>query len=343
MRLTLRTALIASLAAAGVGAQGCAPRPADCARAEVKCAGLVTDFGGVEEGLSEQAWLALEDARSAGLLDRTDYIETNDTRDRGPNISTFVNQGYDIIVTLGPGIADKTAVAAKEHPGLRFIGVMQPEAAEPANPNLSVLMFHEEQGGFLAGAVAAMVTRRGRVAGVCESKFIDSVRRYCEGFKAGAVHVSRDIAVDVRYRTGARDALFHDSDWGRATAQEVMDAGADVVFAVGEGTADAALVTASSRGVPVIGAETDQYENLAETRATLVTSAIPRVRSGLLGVIQTILNGQIPAAPTWGEAGLAPFHEFEDRMSPVDLARLQAIEKDLKEGVIDVGVPFEVP
>jgi basic membrane protein A len=284
----------------------------------------------------------MQDARSSGLLDRIDYIETNDTRDRGPNLSTFTHQGYDIIITIGPGIADETAAAAREHPGLRFIGVMQPEAG-PGSPNLTVLIFHEEQGGFLAGAVAAMVTRRGRVAAVCESNFVDSVRRYCEGFKAGAVHVSPDIEVDIRYRTGSLDALFHDLDWGWATAQDVVDAGADVVFAVGEETADAALVTASSRGVPVIGAETDQYLRLADARSTLVTSAIPRVRSGLFGVIQGILEGQLPGAATWGETGLAPFHEFEDRMAPVDLARLQEMEKDLRQGVIDVGVPFEVP
>ena len=68
------------------------PRPEDCARSGVFCAGLVTDFGPVTSGIRHEAWLGLQDARAAHLADRVDYIETVDARDRAANIAVLAER-----------------------------------------------------------------------------------------------------------------------------------------------------------------------------------------------------------------------------------------------------------
>jgi basic membrane lipoprotein Med (substrate-binding protein (PBP1-ABC) superfamily) len=146
--------------------------------------------------------------------------------------------------------------------------------------------------------------------------------------------VNLAIQVDVSYRSGPEELLFRDHDWGTATAVLSIDRGADVVFAVGEDTADAALKAAARRGAMVIGAETDQYSDLPEVGEALVTSAILDIRSGLLALLQETVEGRFRAGPHWGEVGLAPFHDSAGSLPPTVQGRLVEITDDLQAGVI---------
>lgn len=307
------------------------------------CAGLVTDFGSVKTGISGQAWLALQDSQSTGLLDRVDFIETMDSRDREANILTLVKNGYDIVVTVGPGIADETTAAAQTHMDRYFIGVQQSYGVTPSPTNFETLVFHEDRGGFLTGAMAGMVTRTRHVAAVCEAQFIETIRRYCDGFRAGVAYVDPTVIVDSIYRSGSEQLLFRDMEWGQATAILVVDGGADVVFAVGGETAEAALKAAAGKGALVIGAETDQYATMPEIRPQLLTSAILDVRSGVLTLVQEALEGQFLGGEYFGNVGLAPFHELEGLIAPDTITRLADIAADLDAGAIDTGVPVSMP
>ena len=319
----------------------CTPRPQDCARADVFCVGLVTASGSIETGINREAWLGLQDAKADGWLDRADAVETVDARDRLKNIATLANDGYDVIVTVGAAISEETMAAAREYPQTLFIGIDQPQE-EPLH-NLAGLVFHEEQGGFLAGALAAAVTQTHRLAAVCEAKFIDAMRRYCDGFQAGAHYARPEVHIDVTYREGSTEDLFNDPDWGRKTALRLVDNGADVLFAAGGGTADAALEAAAGEGAYVIGSETDVYLRLADIRPRLVSSAINEVRSGVRELLRSAKKGQFPSGDFFGQVSLAPFHEFEGQIPPATLERLQEIQMGMVNKSIQVGVPYKSP
>ena len=93
------------------------------------CAGLVTGFGPIDGGINQEAWLGLQDAKAGHLVDRIDAIETIDARDRAKNISTFAEDGYDVIITVGASISDETTAAAQKYTSLLFIGVEQPQGS----------------------------------------------------------------------------------------------------------------------------------------------------------------------------------------------------------------------
>lgn len=333
---TMMRRIVTSMAAlmAVLSLAGCAAGPQDCSRPEVRCAGLVTDFGSVDEGISREAWLALQDVRSAGLLERADFVETVDSRDRAANIAVFGDAAYDVIVTAGAGITDETLAAAEALPTSYFIGVQQAPEGRALPDNYAMLVFHDEQSGFLAGAVAGLMTESGRVAAVCEAEFIDSVRRTCDGFRQGARHANPEIQAEVSYRTGAAELIFRDRTWGAETAGLSIDRGADVVFSIGEETADAALIAAAERGVLVIGSETDQYHDLPEVRTALVTSAILDIRGGLQTLLEEAVEGRLRAGTHWGEIGLAPFREFAARLPPGAMGRLMEMADQLRTGAI---------
>ncbi|HEY9152586.1 MAG TPA: BMP family ABC transporter substrate-binding protein, partial [Anaerolineales bacterium] len=292
----------------------CAPRPTDCARPDVFCVGLVTASGSIQDGINQQAWLGLQDAKAEGLADRIDTIETVDSRDRAANIQAFVSNGYDVIITVGSSISDETIATAQKNPKIKFIGVEQNQ--DTSLPNLTGLVFHEEQSGFLAGALAASITQTNRVAGICEAKFIDAMRRYCDGFKAGAQYINPNVNADIVYRTGSNQNLFNDPDWGTQTALQAVHDGADVVFAAGGNTANAALEAAAAQDAYVIGSETDRYESLTDVRSRLVSSAVNDVRTGIRDLMRLAHNNSLPAGNFFGPIELAPFHDLDDHIPP---------------------------
>ena len=305
------------------------------------CVGLVTASGSIEDGINHEAWLGLQDAKSEKLADRIDYIETIDSRDREQNITYFTQRGYDVVITVGSSMADATVLSAEHNPKILFIGVEQPQPTK--YPNLTGLVFHEDQGGFLAGALAAMITQTNHVAAICEEKFIDPMRRYCDGFKEGVRFINPKIKIDVMYRDGASENLFNDPVWANATAQQVVDNGADVVFAAGGSTADAALKTAAGQGAAVIGAETDNYARLTKIRPQLVTSSLNDIRSGVHDLMRLVRSGQFPSGEFFGQVELAPFHEWENQISQTVRDRLLEIENGLSDKSVQTNVPYKSP
>jgi basic membrane protein A len=316
----------------------CAPRPQDCARTDVFCAGLVTDFGPIKDGINQEAWQGLLEAKAGGLVDRIDAIETIDTRDRAKNISALADDGYDVIITGGASISAETMEAALKYPNILFIGVEQPQDLKL--PNLSGLVFREDRSGFLSGALAAITTQTRRIAAVCEAKFIDEMRRYCDGFQAGAKYINPGVYVTVSYREGAQEKLFNDPDWGRTAALRAIDDGADVLFAAGGGTADAALEAAAQQGATVMSSETDAYLRMSDIRPMLETSAISDIRTGVKELAQLARDGHFPSGNYFGQTLLAPFHEWERQIPQSTKDRLELIAKGLSEGSILTGIPW---
>src|SRR5690242_10565431 len=176
----------------------CAKSPA-CFREDVFCAGLVTDTLGIDDhGLNQDAWLGLQESKLEGVTDQVAYIESVDTRDYEKNIDYFIVQGYDVIITSGIGLDDETLRAATLKPDSVFIGINQPQQNPPNN--LISMTFAEDQMGFLAGSLAAQLTKTGFVGGVCETSGIDAMWRYCEGFRAGAKYADDTVRAVILYR-----------------------------------------------------------------------------------------------------------------------------------------------
>jgi basic membrane protein A len=312
----------------------------DCARPEVFCVGLVTDYGKVDDhGLNQSAWEGVQQALAERLIDRADFIETIDARDRAKNIQIFLNDGYDLIVTAGFSMGDETNIAADEWTDHLFIGVDQPQIE--THQNLAGLFFPEDQGGFLAGALAALTTRTGKVAALCELESIPSMWRYCEGFQVGVHYIDPGMRARVLYKSeSATSELFNDPAWGKEQALFMLEGGVDILFAAGGETARGALETAASRGVYVIGADEDVYYQL-ENMDWVLSSTIKHAALGVYTLIQLAVDGQFSAGETRGEYILGPYHNLERQVPTTIRERLEQIRIGLADGSIQTGVPAE--
>ena len=303
------------------------------------CAALVTDTRGLQDfGLNQDTWAGLQRSKAEGVVDEVAYIESVDARDYEKNITFFVNAGYDVIVTSGVGLGDATLRSADLHPDSVFVGMNQPD--EESVPNFISVTFPEDQMGFLAGVLAARMTRTKIIGAVCETSGIGAMWRYCEGFRAGAAYADDTVEVIVIYRDdGGREKLFIDEEWGIENAQSVIQDGADVLFAAGGITGVGALRAATDAQIYAIGAERNQRAALADEGSSVVTSILGRASSTVQELMRRIKAGDRTDAEM-SPIGYVPFEAF---VPGTLVAEMDEILLGLITGEIKTNVAVEKP
>lgn len=309
----------------------------ECLREDVFCAALVTDTQGIDDhGINQDAWAGMEAAKANGFADRVEYIESVDSRDYSKNIAYFAERRYDIIFTSGIALEDETHQAADLYPYTVFVGLSQP--FEESRPNLIPITFPEDQMGIAAGLLAAKISETGIVGAVCETSGIDSMWRYCEGFKAGAEYESETVEVLVAYREGGdSEKIFIDEAWGYETGASLVEHGADVIFAAGGGTGQGALRAASELGVMAIGSERNQAVDLGESGSGVVTSFYGAASSEVQETIRIMSEGQLPTARV-GQVQFVPLGPLFPETLGIDLKFLL---EALENGEIPIKIPLE--
>ncbi len=324
------------LAACGGGGEEAAEGGGDCSSADVLCIGLVTDVGEVDDkSFNQSAWEGAQQAASE-LGAQVEFIETKDAKDYGTNIALFADDGYDVIITVGFAMGEATAEAAKKYPDIDFIGVDQFQGE--AISNLAGLIFNEDKAGFLAGALAGMLTKSNTVAAVLGTDLVPPVVAFKEGYEGGAKYVNPDINLISTYHPGGMDVAFTDPEWGASTSKQAIDQGADVVFAAGGKTGNGGLIeVAGTDGAFCIGVDTDQWLTVPEAHACLVSSAMKLITPGVVDLVTMSTKGEFPAGNFFGATGLAPFHDLDGKVSQEIKDKLAEIDAALQDGSLSTG------
>ncbi len=302
--------------------------------------GVITQAGPIaDKSFNQAAWAGAQAAAQA-VGGAAEYIETQTSKDYAANIARFGDQGYDVIITIGFGLSQATLVAARRYPASHFIGVDQFSVDAP--PNLAGLIFHEDQAGYLAGVLAAKMTKTGVIAAVLGSDLVPPIVAFKEGYAAGAKSARADVRLIADFYPGGLDTAFSDPDWGAATAGRALEQGADVVFGAGGLTGSGALRAAAARVATnpdtfCIGVDSDQWETVPEARPCLLSSAMKLIEPGVVALVRQAKDGQFPSGNFFGDVGLAPFHGFDSQIPAEVKALLDVTVKGLKDGSITTG------
>jgi basic membrane protein A len=299
--------------------------------------GLVTDVGKIDDkSFNQSAWEDVQQAvKDLGV--EAKYIETTDSKDYAKNIGTFADEGYDVIVTVGFNLGEATTAAAKQYPNVKFIGIDQFQGE--TTPGLAGLNFPEDKSGFLAGALAALMSKSGQIGAVLGTDAVPPVWRFGEGYKAGAEYAKPGTKVNVVYHSDVGfDKTFTDPEWGKTTAQSMIDKGADVIFGAGGKTGNGAVLGAAEKGVYGIGVDKDQYDDLPEAQKILLSSAIKTISPFTFDLIKAAKEGGWTDGNVLGGFGLAPYHDLESKV-PADVkAKIDEINKGLLDDSIKTNV-----
>ncbi len=252
---------------------------------------LITDVGILNDGgFNESSYAGLTRAVEEYGIEDT-FIETQAPTDYANNIEVCLGDGYDIVITVGFSLAEATREAALNNPEVYFIGVDQDFLAMEPVANLVGLQFREDQGGFLAGAMAALMTEAGTVGGVYGPD-IPPVMKFRNGFEQGVAYINPEVTVLGTY---AED--FEIPTVGAEIALTMVGEGADVIFGAGGRTGTGAIRAAAVEGAMVIGVDLDQYftdfdGGEAPGAENIITSAIKRVDNGVFAMVAAAVTGE---------------------------------------------------
>jgi basic membrane protein A len=286
-------AVLLAVAAAGCGGdeEGTtgAGTGAGTTGAEAISVGMVSDTGGLDDrGFNEFSINGFERAKTElGVTGRVYVSESAD--DYLPNLTAAVDDGHDLVVAIGFLIQPSVAEVAKEATDVNFAGVDQfygdpPECGGEGQavctlPNVLGLQFPSEEAGYLAGIVAAMMTKTKTVSTVGGIS-IPPVNNWIAGFRQAVKDTDPSVKLLNAY---SQD--FVDQAKCKEIALDQIAQGSDVVFQVAGLCGLGALDAACEKNVYAIGVDADQ----SFAGDCVITSALKPLE---LAVFETIKSAQ---------------------------------------------------
>lgn len=293
--------------------------------------GLVTDVGGVNDGsFNQTAWEGME--RAAEELGVTvNYLESGTDADYAPNLETFADEEYDLIISIGYMLADATRTAAEKNPDIKFAIV---DDATIDLPNVTCLMFRAEQASYLAGYVAGKTTKTnnvGYVAGMAN----ETMNQFGYGYCAGVLDANPDAKIQ-QFNANS----FADAATGKTMANTEITNGADVIFHAAAATGLGVIEACHEAGVYAIGVDSDQSGISTDT---VLTSAMKRVDNAVYDTIESLVNGTLESSVhtydlAEGGVDIAP---SQDLIADDVVAEVEEVKEKIINGEIEVPADQE--
>ena len=175
------------------------------------------------------------------------------------------------------------------------------------------------------------------------------MKRYGEGFLAGAAYINPEVKVTVIYHNDVGlDKTFVDPEWGAAKTNSLVDSGTDIIFGVGGTTGNNAIVAAVTRGAYGIGADIDQYYTLPAAAPHLYASILKLIAPGIAELIKTARGNQagtsvFPTGNYLGQIGLSPYHDLDSSIPDAVKLRMTELSPASISGETPTGVSTPYP
>ena len=309
------------------------------------CIGL--DSGGVDDkGYNQSAWEGGQQA-AADLGWDAVYLVANQQTDWEKNINEFLDSDCSLIVAVGFVGGDALRIAAEANPDQYF--QLIDSVVDPLPENVWAQLYKMEEGSFLAGYLAAGMTKTGIVGGFGGMN-IPPVADFFVGFLEGVDYYNTQKDTDVQMRGWSNETLdgnfvgdFTDTEGARRFTESMMDEGADIILPQSGVEALAAAAAMKQRGgVMAIGADADQFladEASGEVYLTTIMKnlGLAIIEAAIAVADGTFESGIYVADLASGGLGLAPFHDYEDEVPAGLKAELAEVEQMIVNGEIVVN------
>jgi basic membrane protein A len=322
--------------------------------------GVVTDIGTLnDKNFNEYSFKGAQDgAAEIGAAEPKSVVPTS-ASEYASSIKSFVDQKFDVIITVGFNLAGATGEAAVANPTIKFIGVDQspicitadgkqdftfpcPADSTTIAPNYTSIAFQEDQAGYLVGIIAAGASKSGTIAAIGGSSICAPCVRYIQGYELGAKSVKADIKVIKAYVTNDfSKAAFQDQAGGATYAKNFLaqNKAVDILFQVAGLTGNGILDSACASKTPVygIGVDVDQFLSYPAAGPCLLTSAEKHLELAVSAALKTVADGSIKPGTILYDAkndgiGYAQAHNLGDKWAAGTQDKLTAALAGMKDG-----------
>ena len=367
--------VLALSAASALTLVGCAappstttsPEATDTASASASAAGssapaesdftacMVSDAGGFDDkSFNETAHNGMMQAKDE-LGIKTNQIESNAEGEYAGNVQSMIDANCNIVITVGFALATATEAAAKLNPDVNF-AIVDYSSFEGVD-NAKGLIFNTAQPSFMAGYLAAGMTQTGTVGTFGGAKY-PTVTIFMDGFAQGIKYYNEQKGGDVKligWDEAKQDGQFvggnnpfGDIPGGKNTASTLIAQGADIILPVAGPAGLGALQAAKESGgkVNAIWVDTDGFISAPEFGPQIMTSVQKGMDVAVFEAIKAALEGTFSSDPYVGTlendgVSLAPFHDFEDKVSDELKSELEQIKADIISGTITITSPSQ--
>ena len=320
----------------GGGATSAAPAYAAC---------MVTDVGGIDDrSFNASAWAGLQAGKQAqGNIDPK-YVASTAEADYEPNLRQYVTQGCKFILAVGGLMGTATSKVAKETPNQQF-AIVDGKVPET---NVFPMQFATEQAAFLAGYLAAGYSKTGKV-GTYGGMPFPTVTIFMDGFKQGAEYYAKEKKKDVEVvgwdgKNGSFTGGFEANEAATSTAKQILDQDVDVILPVGGPIYQGAITAIEDSGsdIAMVGVDADLFETDPSTQDYVMTSILKGMKVSTYEAVVAAGNDEFDFEPYIGTlendgVGIAPFHNFEDKVS----GELAGELDEVKAGIIDGSIKVQ--
>lgn len=290
--------------------------------------GMVTDVGGVNDGsFNQSAWEGLQRAGEAFGCE-VQYIESKGDADYVPNIESFLDEDYDLIVCVGYMMADAVRDAAELYPDQKFAII--DDASNADLDNVTCMMFEQEQASYLVG-LAAGYTTESNIVGFVTGAANETMNSFGYGYCAGVLDANPDATI-LQYNANN----FGDASGGKTAVNTMVTKGADVVFHAAGGTGIGVIDGCKENKIWAIGVDSDQSPLAPET---ILTSALKRVDNACYDATKKTILGTLEGGVETYDlaAGGVDIAPTKDNLSKDVLEKIEDAKKDIIAG--DLVVP----
>ncbi len=293
--------------------------------------GLVFDVGGRgDKSFNDAAFLGV--SRAEKELDvEASYLEPASTEDREAALRLFAARGFDLVIGVGFIFSSDIDAVARAYPKTRFACVDYAPGPNGIPQNVAALAFREEEGSFLVGAVAGLMSKTHHV-GFVGGMTGPLIRKFEVGYAQGVKAACPSCEVHAAYAGPTPDA-FRDPAKGKALANAQIAAGSDVIYHASGSTGHGVFEAAADAHVYAIGVDADQHD---EMPSTVVTSMIKRGDVAVFDIIKATTLGSFQGGMNvFGlkEAGVDYVHDGPHAAQiPDDVkAKVEALRADVVE------------
>ncbi len=312
---------------------------------------MVSDAGGFDDKSFNQAGFEGLQRAKDELGVEVASVESSADTDYTPNIDSLVAENCDLIIGVGFLLEDPIQTAAEANPDIEFALVDSAFSDADFNPvtveNAKPILFDTAQAAYLAGYVAASQSTTGKVATFGGIQ-IPSVTIFMDGFADGVAKFNEDtggsvalLGWDKAAQSGVFAGNFDSQDDGKNIGQSLIDQGADVIMPVagpvGLGTAS---VAQTAGNVSIVGVDADWFET-TEYGPIVLTSVMKEIGPAVFDTISEAVDGNFSSDPYVGTLeneglGLAPFHDFDSKVSDDVKAKVEELKASIISGDITV-------
>jgi basic membrane protein A and related proteins len=288
---------------------------------------LIYELGGKFDKSFNQA--AYEGAERWKKTSGQPYLEfeIQNPAQREQSAQRFAQRGANPIVGIGFSQAASIEAVARAYPATRFAIV----DAVVNLPNVQSFVYREHEASYLAGMLAAMASKSGKV-GFVGGMDIPLVRKFACGYEQGALAVNPKAQVSTSL-IGSTAAAWTDPVRGAELTKAQVKQGVDVVFSAAGTSGLGIMQAAKDAGIYAIGVDSNQN---GLHPGTMLTSVLKRVDLAVLQAFQGVKPGVTALGLKEGGVDLAMDEHNAQLVTTAMRARLDAARADIASGKLKV-------